>query len=144
MKIVLVVARIFLGLFLLANGLNFWFHWLPITPPDSEQATRLMDGLVFSGLFGVVKYVEVISGVLLLANRFVPLSLALMLPLTVVIAYVDFILIATREASTFALLLVVPQALLMLANLRSYLPLLAMRGPEGIPSAAEIREAITG
>ena len=64
MKIVLVVARIFLGLFLLANGLNFWFHWLPITPPDSETATRLMDGLVFSGLFGVVKYVEVITGLM--------------------------------------------------------------------------------
>ena len=144
MKIVLVVARIFLGLFLLANGLNFWFHWLPITPPDSEAATRLMDGLVFSGLFGVVKYVEVLSGVLLLANRFVPLSLALMLPLSVVIGYVDFVLIGTREASTFALLLLVPQALLMVANLRSYLPLLAMRGPEGIPSIAEIRAAITG
>ena len=144
MKIVLAVARIFLGLFLLANGLNFWFHWLPITPPDSEAATRLMDGLVFSGLFGVVKYVEVLSGVLLLANRFVPLSLALMLPLSVVIGYVDFVLIGTREASTFALLLLVPQALLMVANLRSYLPLLAMRGPEGVPSAAEIREAITG
>lgn len=144
MKIVLVVARIFLGLFLLANGLNFWFHWLPITPPDSEAATRLMEGLVFSGLFGVVKYVEVISGLLLLAGRFVPLALALMLPLSVVISFVDFILIATPEASTYAVLLVVPQALLMLANLRSYLPLLAMRGPEGIPSAAEIHEAITG
>lgn len=144
MKIVLVVARIFLGLFLLANGLNFWFHWLPITPPDSETATRLMDGLVFSGLFGVVKYVEVITGLMLLANRFVPLALALMLPLSAVIAFVDFILIGTREASTFALLLIAPQALLMLANLRSYLPLLAMRGPEGVPSAAEIREAVTG
>lgn len=144
MKIVLVVARIFLGLFLLANGLNFWFHWLPITPPDSETATRLMDGLVFSGLFGVVKYVEVITGLMLLANRFVPLALALMLPLSAVISYVDFILIGSPEASTYAVLLIAPQALLMLANLRSYLPLLAMRGPEGIPTAAEIREAITG
>jgi len=144
MKIVLAVTRIFLGLFLLANGLNFWFHWLPITPPDSEAATRLMDGLVFSGLFGVVKYVEVICGVLLLANRFVPLALALMLPLSVVIGYVDFILIGSREASIYALLLLLPQALLMVAHLRSYLPLLAMRGPAEVPTAADIRTAILG
>lgn len=127
MKHTVVAARIFLGLFLLANGLNFWFHWLPITPPESEQATRLMDGLVFSGLFGVVKYVEVAAGIALLANRFVPLALVSMLPLSVVISFVDFILIATPEASTYAVLLVLPQAFLMLAHIKQYLPLLTMR-----------------
>ncbi|OYW84980.1 MAG: hypothetical protein B7Z20_09925, partial [Sphingobium sp. 32-64-5] len=89
----LLASRIFLGLFLLANGLNFWFHWLPISPPQSEAANRLMDGLVFSGLFGVVKYVEILAGIALLANRFVPLALAAMMPLTVVICYVDYVLI---------------------------------------------------
>lgn len=127
MKLTLLATRIFLGLFLLANGLNFWFHWLPITPPESEKATRLMDGLVFSGLFGVVKYVEVLTGIALLANRYVPLALAAMLPLSVVISFVDFILIATPEASTFAVLLVVPQALLMLAHIKAYLPILTVR-----------------
>jgi uncharacterized membrane protein YphA (DoxX/SURF4 family) len=141
MRFVLAALRIFLGLFLLANGLNFWFHWLPITPPDSETATRLMDGLVFSGLFGVVKYVEVLAGVLLLANRFVPLALMLMLPLSVVIAYVDFILIGSREAATFAGLLLAPQAVLMLFNLRSYLPMLAMHGAPGLPTGTEVRAA---
>ena len=144
MKIVLAITRVFLGLFLLANGLNFWFHWLPITPPDSEAATRLMDGLVFSGLFGVVKYVEVASGVLLLVNRFVPLALAIMLPLSVVIAFVDFVLIGTREAATFAALLLGPQALLMIASLRSYLPMLAMHGPTDLPGLDEIRDTIRG
>lgn len=144
MSFLLASLRIFLGLFLLVNGLNFWFHWLHITPPDSEAATRLMDGLVFSGLFGVVKYVEVASGLLLLANRFVPLALMLMLPLTVVIAYVDFILIGSVEASTFAVLLLVPQAILMLANLKSYLPMLAMRGPIGLPGPEEIRTHLFG
>lgn len=142
MSILYAALRIFLGVFLLANGLNFWFHWLPITPPDSEQATRLMEGLVFSGLFGVVKYVEVASGILLLANRFTPLALMLMLPLSIVIAYVDFVLIGSVEASTFAILLLAPQAVLMLANLRSYLPMLAMRGAVGLPGADEIRARI--
>lgn len=132
MKLAVVALRIFLGLFLLANGLNFWFHWLPITPPDSEQATRLMDGLVFSGLFGVVKYVEVIAGLALLANGFVPLALALMAPLTVVIAFVDFVLIGSLESIIFGALLAVPHALLFLAYLPRYLPILAMRSEPGV------------
>lgn len=139
MKLAVAALRIFLGLFLLANGLNFWFHWLPITPPDSETATRLMDGLVFSGLFGVVKYVEVAAGIALLVNRFVPLALAMMLPLTVVIAFVDFMLIGTREAMTFGALLIVPHGLLMLAYIRSFLPLLAARAESSVSLSAAPR-----
>ena len=142
MKLAVAALRIFLGLFLLANGLNFWFHWLPITPPDSESATRLMDGLVFSGLFGVVKYVEVAAGIALLANRFVTLALAMMLPLTVVIAFVDFVLIGTREAMTFGALLIVPHGLLMLAYISNFLPLLVARAePAVVFTAAERRKA---
>lgn len=145
MTMLLTAIRLFLGLFLLANGLNFWFDWLPISPPASEQANRLMDGLVFSGLFGFVKYVEVGAGVALLANRFVPLALALMMPLTVVIAYVDFVLIVESRAMVFATLLVLPQAILMLAHLRSYLPLLGYRArPAALPDATELRAAVFG
>jgi putative oxidoreductase len=145
MNVLLTLARLFLGLFLLANGLNFWFDWLPVSPPESEQANRLMDGLVFSGLFGFVKYVEIAAGLALLANRFVPLALALMLPLTVVIAYVDYVLIVESRAMIFASLLVVPQAILMLAHIRSYLPLLAYRGrPAALPGPAELQAAVFG
>lgn len=145
MKAVLVTIRLFLGLFLLANGLNFWFDWLPISPPASEEANRLMDGLVYSGLFGFVKYVEVAAGLALLANRFVPLALALMLPLTVVIAYVDYVLIVEPRAMVFATLLVLPQAILMLAHVRCYLPILRYRAnPSAPPEATEFRAAVFG
>lgn len=145
MKGVLLASRIFLGLFLLANGLNFWFHWLPISPPQSEAANRLMDGLVFSGLFGVVKYVEILAGIALLANRFVPLALAAMMPLTVVICYVDYVLIVEARPMVFATMLLVPQAILMVFHLRSYLPLFVYRSETaGPPSAAEVRSEIWG
>jgi putative oxidoreductase len=142
MKAMLATLRIFLGLFLLANGLNFWFHILPITPPASEAATRLMDGLVFSGLFEVVKFIEVGTGLMLLANRFVPLALAMMLPLTVVIAFVDLVLIASTQSVTFGLLLAVPQAILMLSYLRAYLPVMTMRNAPGMPGLEEVKQAV--
>ncbi len=133
MNVLVMIARIFLGLFLLANGLNFWFDWLPIERPQSDEANVLMDGLVASGLFGVVKYVEVLAGIALLANRFVPLALALMLPLTLVICYVDYVLVVEPVPIIFATLLVVPHTLLMIFHLRSYLAILACRAEPAPP-----------
>jgi len=138
----LTVLRWFLGAFLLANGLNFWFHWLPITPPTQEAANRLMDGLVFSGLFEIVKFVEIGAGIMLLANRFVSLGLVLMLPLTAVILYVDLVLIGTVETWIFAMLLAVPQFALMIAYLHRYLPVLAMRDAPRIPGLSDWKAAI--
>jgi hypothetical protein len=137
--LILTLLRLFLGLFLLANGLNFWFHWLPITPPTQVAANRLMDGLVFSGLFEIVKFVEIAAGVMLLANRFVPLALVLMLPLTAVILYVDMVLIGTLQTWTFALLLAVPQFILMLSFFQNYLSVFAMRATPQPTSLARIR-----
>ena len=142
MRVLEIVLRVFLGLFLLANGLNFWFHWIPITPPTQETANRLMDGLVFSGLFEVVKFVEIAAGILLLANRFVPFSLLLMLPLTVVILYADIVLIGTAETWTFAMLLAVPQFALMLAHLPSYLPIFAMHSRPRMTTAQDVRDIV--
>ena len=145
MRFVLAALRIFLGLFLLANGLNFWFHWLPITPPDSETATRLMDGLVFSGLFGVVKYVEVLAGVLLLANRFVPLMLVVSFPVIFMTFILDTLIGPTimawlagsapiqhlwaklLDATFFGGAVIVMQVYLMLSYIDSYRPMLRPR-----------------
>lgn len=136
--------RIFLGLFLLANGFNFWFHFLPVSPPDSQAANDLMHGLVASGLFEMVKFVEIGAGVALLANRFVPLALLAMLPLTVVIAWVDFVLIREMRAIVFGCLLVVPQICLMLRYLSNYLPLFAMRASTDPVSIQDLCSTIFG
>ena len=138
----LALLRLFLGLFLLANGLNFWFHWLPITPPAQVAANRLMDGLVFSGLFEIVKFAEIGAGVMLLANRFVPLALVLMLPLTAVILFVDVVLIGTLQTWTFALLLAVPQFILMLSYFQNYLSIFVMRATARPTSIARIRASV--
>lgn len=142
MKWAVIVARVFLGAFLIFNGINLWFPFLPIPRPASQEANDLMHGLVFSGLFQFVKIIEIVSGLMLLLNRFVPLALVLMLPLTLVIAWVDFVLIRSPNSFVFGALLMVPHVFLLFAYLRHYLSMLAMKADPGIPSGVEIMGAV--
>jgi hypothetical protein len=66
-----------------------------------------------------------------------------MLPLTVVIAWVDFVLIRSTNSVVFGVLLVIPHIFLMLAYLRTYISVLAARATPGFPSINEIFEAVS-
>jgi putative oxidoreductase len=116
--------RFFLAFDLLLNGVNFWLHFLPITTPASIPARELMQGLITSGLFNFVKYIELATGLALLVNRYVPLALITMLPLTVVIFWVDCVLIGTPEGFLYGGTTAVVHVLLMFAYLRYYRSLL--------------------
>lgn len=75
-----VVARILFGLMFLVFGLNGFLHFIP-QPPVPERVGAFMMGLAQTGyMLPLIKGVEVLVGVLLLANRFVPLALALIAP----------------------------------------------------------------
>src|ERR1700681_3476001 len=73
-------ARILLGLIFFVFGLNGFLQFIP-QPPMPEKAGMFMGALAATGyMFPLIKSVEVIAGALLLANRFVPLALALLAP----------------------------------------------------------------
>jgi uncharacterized membrane protein YphA (DoxX/SURF4 family) len=73
-------ARILLGLVFFVFGLNGFLGFLP-QPPMPDKAGAFMGALAATGyMFPLIKGVEVIAGALLLANRFVPLALALLAP----------------------------------------------------------------
>jgi len=75
-----VVARVLFGLTFLVFGLNGFLNFLP-RPPVPALAGAFMAALAQTGyMLPLIKGVEVIVGVLLLANRFVPLALALVAP----------------------------------------------------------------
>lgn len=81
-----VVARILLGLIFTVFGLNGFLHFLP-QPPLPGPAGAFIGALFSSGyLMQVVKALEVVTGVLLLSGRFVPLALTLLAPIVVNIA----------------------------------------------------------
>ncbi len=77
MKIVTLIARILLGLIFVIFGLNGFLHFLAMPLPAGLAGTFL--GLLISSHYiFLVAGVQLIAGVLLLINRFVPLALALL------------------------------------------------------------------
>jgi hypothetical protein len=77
------VARVLLGLTFFVFGLNGFLQFLP-QPPMPAAAGAFLGGLAGAGyFFPLLKGTEVIVGALLLANRFVPLALAVVAPIIV-------------------------------------------------------------
>src|SRR5882762_582358 len=77
-------ARILLGFIFLIFGLNGFLNFLPQSGNIPEAALAFAGALMKTGyMFPLIKGTEVIVGVLLLSNRFVPLALALVAPIVV-------------------------------------------------------------
>jgi hypothetical protein len=82
MKIAGAIARILLGLLFLIFGLNGFFHFIP-QPPPTGLAGQYLGSLFVSHYLVVVFLLQIIGGLLLLANQFVPLALVLLGPVVV-------------------------------------------------------------
>jgi hypothetical protein len=82
MKTASVVARYLAGVIFLVMGLNGFLHFIPFPPPPGI-AGQFMGALYVSHYLWVIFAFQVIAGVLLLANRYVPLAVALLAPVIV-------------------------------------------------------------
>lgn len=82
MKIVVTASRIILGLLFAIFGLNGFLNFIPM-PPPSGIAGQFMGALFVSKYLLVVFALELIAGALLVANRFVPLALAILAPILI-------------------------------------------------------------
>jgi len=73
-------------------GLNGFLHFLPMPAPTGPAAV-FMGGLAATGyFFPLLKGAEVITGVLLLSNRFVPLALTVLAPIVLnIVAFHAFL-----------------------------------------------------
>jgi putative oxidoreductase len=98
MKIVTIIARSLLGLIFLVFGLNGFLNFIPMAPPSGEAGQFLAAMFVSHYIFAIF-VLEVIAGVLLLLNRFVPLALAILAPILVNIALYH-VLMAPRGYAT--------------------------------------------
>lgn len=79
MKIAALIARNLLGVMFLIFGLNGFFHFIP-QPPETGLALQYFVVMSTSHIMTVVFLLQVVGGVLLLANRFVPIGLVLLGP----------------------------------------------------------------
>ena len=82
MKIASSIARVLLGLIFATFGLNGFLHFIPM-PPPSGLAGQFLGVLFVSHYLVPVFLVQLVGGALLLANRFVPLALAVLAPVIV-------------------------------------------------------------
>lgn len=83
MKIATHVARYFLGAVFFVFGLNGFFQFIKL-PPLPPEAGEFLGAMVKTGyLMTLVKVTEVVCGVLLLVNVFVPLALVMLTPVVV-------------------------------------------------------------
>jgi putative oxidoreductase len=82
MKIVATIARLLLSLIFVVFGLNGFLNFIPM-PPPTGIAGQFVGALFLSHYLFVIMLIQIVGGILLLANRFVPLGLTLLGPVIV-------------------------------------------------------------
>ncbi len=74
MKIVSTVARFLLGIVFVFFGLNGFLNFIPM-PPIPGIAGQFLGALFLSHYLVAVMFIQLVGGILLIANRYVPLAL---------------------------------------------------------------------
>ncbi len=124
-------ARIVMGLAFLVAGLNGFLHFLPQpSTPQPDGALAFAGALMKTGyMFPLAMGTQALVGALLLANRFVPLALALIAPVIVnIIAFHVFLAPAAIGPILFLLVL---ELYLTWSYRAAFRPMLAMRAVPG-------------
>ena len=126
-------VRLLLGAIFTIFGLNGFLHFIP-QPPPAGLAAVFVGGLGASGyFFPLLKGTEVLVGLALLGNRFVPLALTVLAPIVVnIVAFHAFL-----APSGIALPLVIVALGLYLAYTERavFAPLLQARSSEAVPQS---------
>ena len=83
MRIAALIARLLLGLIFVVFGLNAFLQFIPMGPMPTGLAGQFMGALFQSHYLWVVAVLQIVGGVLLLVNRYVPLGMVLLGPVIV-------------------------------------------------------------
>ncbi|MGJ7918263.1 DoxX family protein [Massilia sp. LXY-6] len=139
-KLVLIFFRIMLGAWMIVSGTSHLltvFGFAPIFPQplgNMHPSNVMLVSLLQVGLFDIVKTVELLCGLCLVFNVFVPLALAAALPVSYMVFH-NSIALNMRYDRIFSTYMAVwclyMNVVLVLAYIRYYLPMLRMRAPMG-------------
>ena len=77
------IARILLGLAFVVFAANYFVPFLPSPGMPAPDALAFIIAFKGAGLLTLIKAIELVAGIALVANRLVPLSLALLAPILV-------------------------------------------------------------
>jgi hypothetical protein len=116
--------RVLLGVVLVVTALRYFMPFLlPFVPEaswDDPLAFRLMTAFDKSGLLAVAKFIHLVAGAMLLANRAVPFALAALMPVNVCGLFIALLIEGDPLVGGLAVLTVALNGLLMLAYLPAY------------------------
>jgi hypothetical protein len=126
-------ARLLLGAVFTVFGLNGFLHFLP-APPPSGLAAVFVGGLAASGyMFPLLKGAEVLTGLLLLSNRFVPLALTILAP--IVLNIVAFHLFLAPAGLALPIVITVLGIYLATTERRVFAPFFQARSSDVTPQS---------
>ncbi len=122
------LSRLVFGGWWLFSGLMHFF-WPQLQPLGDEQtAIDFTLALMASGLFDVIKLLEILLGLLILANRAMPLAMLALIPINLVIVYWNFVLDEGLVEWTFGAMSILFNAILAWPWRRYFWPLFVWRG----------------
>lgn len=135
LKYVILWFRIFYGAHLTYSAMRYYLayaphsfqlaiHYRPFAPAMPPLARAFVDAITATGIYRVVKTIELIVGIALLLNLFVPLVLLIEMPISVVIFILNFFVVASDRQLFSGPQEILLNGLLMIFYSRYYRPLL--------------------
>ena len=128
MKYAVWFVRLVFGAWMIPSGLN---HFIPLFPqPMGSQplSQELISALIDSGLFDLVKLVELIAGIGVITGFYTPLALLICMPVSFCVFYWDAPLEGWgSRAALFGYSVLACNVLLCLAYIRSYRSMFTLR-----------------
>jgi hypothetical protein len=133
-KRVSALSRVALGLVFVVFGSNFFLHFIP-QPPAPPAAMAFAGALFASGyVFPLIKTIEVVAGVLLIARVAVPFALVVLAP--IIVNIVAFHALLAPEGLPLALFVLAAELHQAWVNRRAFGPLFARETTERSPVVA--------
>jgi hypothetical protein len=102
-------------------------EFFPRPTGSSPIAREVITALIDSGLFSLVKALEVGTGLLMLANRFVPLAIVAAFPIALSIAHLNILSVPDLTGKLVGLVIMALLGFLAVSRLHLFLPMLASR-----------------
>src|SRR5580658_8947480 len=125
MKIAALIARILLGLVFFVFGLNGFLRFIPMGPMPSGPAGDFSGILLQTHYMHVVSAIQVVAGLLLLLNRYVPLALVLIGP--VIVNILLFHLLMLLKGLALAILVTILWGILALRHRQAFAGIFVQR-----------------
>lgn len=124
MKVITPLARTALGLVFVVFSANYFVPFLPPHTPSPEQLA-FIGPFAGTGMLTLIKVVELIAGLALLANRATPLALALLAP--IIVGITGFHAALAPEGMPLAIALVVLELVTAWSYRSAFAPMLRLR-----------------